>query len=101
MMCSLKSNFAFFVLFFIVDLGVLLLAIGYLIRDSNDIPIAQIIIAGGFFILLSSFLAWYNATAMLLGLTNSFFTLPVMPFPWSKESKQARRERKEAMGLQA
>ncbi|KAG2421800.1 hypothetical protein HFD88_005776 [Aspergillus terreus] len=101
MMCTLKSNFAFFILFFIVDLGVLLLAIGYLIRDSNDIPNAQIIMAGGFFILLSSFLAWYNAIAMLLDPTNSFFTLPVMPFPWSEESKQARRERKEAMGLQA
>ncbi|KAF9894172.1 hypothetical protein FE257_009145 [Aspergillus nanangensis] len=100
MLNTQKSNLAFFALFFVVDLGVLLLALGYLIRDANDIPNSQLCSAGGFFILLSSFLAWYNAIAMMLDPTNSFFTLPVIPFPWSPERQQARQQQKEAVAMQ-
>lgn len=100
MLCTQKSNLAFSSLFFVVDIGVILLACGYLIRDEMETPHPQLCMAGGFFILLSSFLAWYNAIAMMLDPSNSFFTLPVVPFPWSAERKQAGRQQKEAMGLQ-
>ena len=61
--CTLRSTVAFFSLFFSLDLAFLLLGIGYLHRDSMDMPNAPIIKAGGFFALLAAFLAWYNALA--------------------------------------
>ncbi|KAF9888643.1 hypothetical protein FE257_008401 [Aspergillus nanangensis] len=100
MLCTLKSTFAFFSLFFVVDLAILLLAIGYLHRDAEGNPNTKILKSGGFFTLLGSFLAWYNAFAGLADNSNSFFILPVLHFPWSEKGRQSRRERKESVQMQ-
>ncbi|KAL5366227.1 GPR/FUN34 family protein [Aspergillus floccosus] len=94
MMCTLKSTFAFFFLFFVVDLAILLLGIAYMHRDAHGMPNTTIRKAGGFFCLLGSFLAWYNAFAGLADTSNSFFIVPVLHFPWSEKGRESRRQRK-------
>ena len=67
----MRSTFAFFFLFFCLDLTFLLLGIGYLHR-SGGAPSTKVIKAGGFFGLLTAFLAWYNALAGLLDDSNRY-----------------------------
>ena len=55
-----------------------------------NMPNPPIIKAGGFFALLSAFLAWYNALAGLLDDSNSFFIVPVVHFPWSETGMEKR-----------
>lgn len=70
----MRSTFAFFFLFLSLDLTFLLLGIGYLHRSAGA-PNGKIIKAGGFFGLLTAFLAWYNALAGLLDDSNRYGTL--------------------------
>ena len=65
LLVTLRSTVAFFTLFLALDLTLLLLAIGYLHRNKEGLPNPPIIKAGGFFGLLGSFAAWYNALAGL------------------------------------
>jgi succinate-acetate transporter protein len=62
--CTLRSTVAFFSLFFTLDIAFLLLGIAqfYLVDGAPNAKIAK---AGGFFAILSAFLAWYNALAGL------------------------------------
>jgi hypothetical protein len=56
----------------------------------NGVPHPQVIKAGGFFGILTSFVAWYNALAGILDDTNSFFQIPVAHFPWSAKARESR-----------
>jgi len=87
--CTLRSTVMFFLLFFWLDLAFLLLGIGYL-QHSGGAPNAGCIKAGGFFGLLAAFWAWYNAWAGIADSTNSFFTPPVIHFPWSDKARERR-----------
>ncbi|KAK1143265.1 Meiotically up-regulated protein 86 protein [Aspergillus melleus] len=94
--CTLKSTFAFFTLFFVVDIALLLLAVGYIHRGADDEPNKNLMKSGGFFALLGAFLAWYNAFAGIADDSNSFFIVPVVHFPWSEKGRESRRARKES-----
>ncbi|KAJ5667870.1 GPR/FUN34 family protein [Penicillium maclennaniae] len=91
LLCTVKSTVVFFSLFFSVDLSFLLLALGYLVRDSAGDPSQKILTAGGFFALLAAFLAWWAALAGIADTSNSFFIIPVWHFPWSDKGKKSRR----------
>jgi hypothetical protein len=71
----MRSTFFFFILFFCLDLTFLLLGIGYLNRNSAGAPNPPVIKAAGFFGLVTSFLAWYNALAELLDESNRYETV--------------------------
>lgn len=96
LLCTLKSTFAFFTLFFVVDVALLLLAVGYIHRGPDGHPFKNLIQAGGFFALLGAFLAWYNAFAGIADDSNSFFIVPVVHFPWSEKGKESKRARLES-----
>jgi len=88
-LCTLRSTVAFFLLFLAVDTMVLLLGIGYLNRVDGE-PNPNAIKAAAIFGLLTAFLAWYNAFAGIVDSSNSFFTLPVVHFPWSETGRRGR-----------
>lgn len=74
LICTLKSSFAFFFLFFAVDMTFLLLACESYASDlGNETARSGLQQAAGFFGLLASFLAWYNALA---GMQDSRFVHP-------------------------
>lgn len=56
---TLRSTVALCALFVVVDTSVLL-ALAYMIRDEQQVPHANLQKAGGFFAILTAFLAWYN-----------------------------------------
>jgi len=91
-LCTFKSTVAFCSLFVMLDITFLLLAVGHFIHTPAGKSNPDLIFAGGIFGLITAFIAWWNALAGLLENSNSFFTLPVMHFPWSEKG----RERKEA-----
>ncbi|PLB39088.1 acetate uptake transporter family protein [Aspergillus candidus] len=93
--CTLRSTVAFFLLFFFLDLTFLLLGIGYIHRDAAGKPNPPVIMAGGFFGLMSAFTAWYNALAGIADNTNSFFIIPVAHFPWSPTARSRRQKKTE------
>lgn len=73
------------------------MAIGYLHQDSMGEPNKKLLKAGGFFAILTSFLAWYNGFAGVAGNSNTFFVVPVVHFPWSEKGRESRREQKESL----
>lgn len=83
-------------LFFVVDIALLLLAVGYIYRDPDGAPRENLMKSGGFFALLGAFLAWYNAFAGIADDSNSFIIVPVVHFPWSEKGRESRRARKES-----
>jgi len=87
--CTMRSTVMFFLLFFWLDMAFLLLAVGYL-QHKGGAPNSACIKAGGFFGLLAAFWAWYNAFAGIADSTNSFFTIPVLHFPWSDKGRENR-----------
>jgi len=87
--CTLRSTVMFFLLFFWLDLAFLMLGIGYL-QNKNGAPNQGCIKAGGLFGLLAAFWAWYNAWAGIADSSNSFFTPPVIHFPWSDKARERR-----------
>ncbi|KAI9927117.1 hypothetical protein ASPWEDRAFT_143818 [Aspergillus wentii DTO 134E9] len=91
LMCTMKSTLAFFSLFFFVDLAILLLALGYFLRDEQETPNAKLTKSGGFFALLGAFLAWYNAFSGIADSSNSFVVVPVLHFPWSEKGRKSRK----------
>lgn len=90
--CTLKSTVAFFSLFLVVDICILLLGIGYLHRGPSGEPNPNLIQAGGFFAILTAFLSWYNAYAGIANDSNTWLLVPVIHFPWSEKGKSARQE---------
>ncbi|KAJ5804875.1 hypothetical protein N7474_010762 [Penicillium riverlandense] len=88
MLCTVKSTIAFFSLFFVVDLAILLIALAYFYPNAQELPNGGLMEAGGFFALLGAFLAWYNAFAGIADDSNSFFVVPVFHFPWSEKRRR-------------
>lgn len=88
----MKSTVVFFSLFLSVDIAFLLLGVGYLHRDTQQEPNANIIKAGGVFALIAAFLAWWVGLAGVADSSNSFFLPPVWHFPWSPKGKESRRK---------
>lgn len=90
MLCTVKSTVAFFSLFFFVDIAILLIALAYFYPNAEMLPHPELLKSGGFFAILSSFLAWYNAFAGMADSSNSFFLPPVVHLPWSEKGREAR-----------
>jgi succinate-acetate transporter protein len=64
LLCTLKSNVMFFLLFFTLDLAFLFLACeNYAAAMGNNKAKDGLQIAGGLFGMFAAFLAWYNALA--------------------------------------
>ncbi|KAF8417490.1 putative meiotically up-regulated gene 86 protein [Tirmania nivea] len=89
-LCTLKSNLAFFLLFFFLDLTFLTLSLGHLYQGPDGSVNIVLIHLGGVFGLATSFCCCWNAMAGLVDESNSFFTIPVFPFPWSKEVNKSK-----------
>lgn len=90
MLCTVKSTVAFFSLFFVVDIAILLIALSYFFPTAQELPHEGLMKAGGFLAFLGAFLAWYNAFAGIADNSNSFFVVPVVHFPWSEKGRSAR-----------
>ncbi|KAK7218073.1 hypothetical protein V2G26_006076 [Clonostachys chloroleuca] len=91
LLCTLRSTVAFFSLFFFLDLAFLCLSVENYAHDLGNAEAALALKkAGGLFGFLAAFLAWYNALAGIQDSSNSFFTVPVIHFPWSDKGKQLR-----------
>ncbi|TQB72689.1 hypothetical protein MPDQ_006554 [Monascus purpureus] len=88
--CTFRSTVAFFLLFFFLEITFLMLGVGYLFHDPQGHPHTHLIKAGGFFGLLTAFVAWYNALAGIADSSNSFFIIPVAHFPWSPKGRARR-----------
>jgi hypothetical protein len=69
---TLRSTVAFFLLFLTLDLAFFFLALGYAHRNAKGTPTSGLIKTGGFFGLLASFLAWYNALAGIADDSNRY-----------------------------
>lgn len=95
--CTVKSTVAFFSLFFVVDIAILLIALSYFFLNAQQMPNEGLMKAGGLLAFLGAFLAWYNAFAGIADDSNSFFVAPVVHFPWSEKGRSARL-RKTASG---
>lgn len=89
-MLTLKSTLAFCSMFICVQMTFLLLAISYFKAADGHSPVG-VTKAAGVFGLLAAFLAWWNALAGIADKTNSFFTVPVVHFPWSAKPKDAKK----------
>jgi len=89
--CTLRSTVMFFLLFFWLELALLMLGIGHL-THKNGVANVPCIKAGGLFGLLAAFWAWYNAWAGIADSSNSFFVVPVMHFPWSDKGREQRQK---------
>ncbi|SCO92478.1 related to Y.lipolytica glyoxylate pathway regulator GPR1 [Fusarium oxysporum] len=96
LICTLKSTFVSFFLFFAVDMCFLLLACKSYADDlGNAAAQGALQQAAGFFGFLASFLAWYSALAGIQDNSNSFFKVPMFHFPWSHIGQQLRKGRAE------
>lgn len=84
---TLKTNWAFFLLFFFLDMAFLMLAIGHFEEAAPGKVNEPLIQAGGFFGLVAAFLAWYNAIAGIANESNSFFRCPLGPLPWANNGR--------------
>lgn len=88
-----KSTVAFFSLFVALDLTYLFAGLAFLFNDGAN-PNKTLLRIDGAFGIITAFLAWYNAYSGIADQSNSFFTTPVIHFPWSAEaplSSQPRR----------
>jgi hypothetical protein len=94
LLCTLRSTWMFFMLFFTLDLAFLCLACGHFASDNGAMDSSKRLTqAGGGFGMLAAFLAWYNAFAGIADSSNSFFLIPVFHFPWSEKGQQERLAR--------
>ncbi|WFD24535.1 Meiotically up-regulated protein 86 protein [Malassezia equina] len=80
-----KSTVAFFSLFVALDLTYLFAGLAFLSNDGSN-PNKTLLRIDGAFGIITAFLAWYNAYSGIADQTNSFFTTPVIHFPWSAEA---------------
>ncbi|RPA92552.1 putative meiotically up-regulated gene 86 protein [Choiromyces venosus 120613-1] len=87
---TLKSTLASFAMFLLLDLTYLLLAISHFkaVNGAANIPIQK---AAGVVGIVTSILGWWNALAGIAERSNSFFTIPVFPFPWGETVKPKRK----------
>lgn len=89
-LCTLKSNLAFFLLFVLLDLTFLILSIAHFNQAPDGSPGEGLTHVGGYLGLATAVGCWYNAMAILLDDSNSYFTVPVFPFPWSKKAQEKK-----------
>ncbi|KAN0105998.1 GPR1/FUN34/yaaH family domain containing protein [Hyaloscypha variabilis] len=95
LVCTLSSSVAHFSIFLTLDIAFLCLALGrrYPHLSGNVyVPHQSLTYAGGVFGMLSAFAAWYNALAGIAASNHTFFTLPVLHFPWSEHSQKLRQK---------
>ncbi|PKC61096.1 hypothetical protein RhiirA1_488508 [Rhizophagus irregularis] len=77
-LAALKTNGATLLLFFFLNIAMVLLTLGKFYQLSEDVKGPNgLTKAGGVFGILTSLMAWYNAFAELITLETSYFTLPV------------------------
>ncbi|KAI5858722.1 putative meiotically up-regulated gene 86 protein [Tricharina praecox] len=93
LLCTFKSTVAFFSLFFFLDITFLLLTVAHFTGGADGSVHPQITKAAGILGLITAFIAWWNAAAGMLESSNSFFTVPVMHFPWSEKVKSEKAAR--------
>lgn len=77
--CTLRSTWAFFLLFFFLDITFALLAAGAFTGSVNCNK------AGGWFGMLTALVAWYNAFAGIANDKNFFFNVKGIPTPFAKK----------------
>ncbi|KAK2845242.1 hypothetical protein FQN49_005911 [Arthroderma sp. PD_2] len=93
LVCTLKTNIAFFLLFLTLDLAFLFLGVGHLIESSPGKIYTPLIKTGGFFGILAALLAWYCALAGMAEPKNSFVRFPMGELPWLRsQRKKTERE---------
>lgn len=90
LLCTLRSTVAFCSLFFFLDITFLLLAISHFrIAEGHDGTNIQK--AAGIIGCLTAFIAWWNAIAGIADKNNSFFTIPVVHFPWTAKPEEKKK----------
>ncbi|KAL4400566.1 Meiotically up-regulated protein 86 protein [Malassezia pachydermatis] len=95
-MCTLRSTVMLCLMFFLLDIGYLLVGCAYLRNHHNGIgPHLGLLRAGGAFCVLGAINAWYNAYVGMIDNTNSFFLVPEMYFPWTAAARQPRETAEE------
>lgn len=75
LLCTIRSTVAFFALFFMLDLTFLLLACG---EFTGHVGVAK---AGGWFGIITAFIAWYNAFAGIATKENFYFNIKPLYMP--------------------
>ncbi|KAF3480625.1 acetate permease A [Arthroderma uncinatum] len=90
LICTLKTNLAFFLLFLNLDLAFLFLGVGHLVISGK--VYTPLIKTGGFFGILAALLAWYCALAGMADPKNTFVKFPLGQLPWVK-SERVKTER--------
>lgn len=92
LLCTMRSTVAFFSLFFLLDITFILLFIAEF-RAADGHPNATATQkAAGIFGIITAFIAWWNAIAGIADKTNSFFTVPVIHFPWSAKPESVLKK---------
>jgi len=90
---TLRSTFAFCLLFFVVDFVFLFLMIAHF-KEADGHDGTGWTKAAGIVGCVAAFLAWWNAMAGMADKNNSFFTIPVYHFPWSAKAEDANKAKK-------
>ncbi|KUJ12791.1 uncharacterized protein LY89DRAFT_592538 [Mollisia scopiformis] len=94
LMCTFSSSVAHCSIFLTLDIAFLCLALGRRyphLSGTVYVPHENLTYVGGVFGMLSAFAAWYNALAGIAASNHTFFTLPVLQFPWSEASRKTRQ----------
>jgi len=76
-LCTLKTNLATFLIFFLLDITFLILSIAQFHQTPEGEPSPDLVRLGGAFALATAFSCWYSGMVGLMDESNSFFTLPV------------------------
>jgi len=85
-MCTVRSTVAFFGLFFTLDLTFLLLACGYFTGKEGVTK------AGGWFGIITAFIAWYNAFAGIANKENSYIDVKPLFMPGAHRISPPKKE---------
>jgi succinate-acetate transporter protein len=86
LLALVRTNFALFFVIFLLDMVYLFAGVAYLHPTATGGPHEGLIKTCGWFGIFTGVMAWYNMLAAMLDRTNSFFTLPVGPFPWAPKN---------------
>jgi len=90
-LCTFRSTVAVFSLFASLDLTFLLLAAGYY---KNHVGVLK---AGGWFGIITAFIAWYNAFAGLADSENFFFNIKPIYMPGARTLESQNRNTEEVV----
>ena len=100
---TVRTTVGFWALFVCLDITFLLLSCGYLTHDANGTANGNLIKAGGYFGIVTAFLAWYCAFAGLTSPEACFVKINGIPLPWSVDPKKiiTRQSSDSASSLEA